>query len=191
MEEKNEKTNNKEEKKIEKVEETVEKTNEKKEEKKEVKEEKDKKTAKVKVKKTRASVNVVSIPISKKHSMAISRFIKGKTIERAIEDLQAVIVKKKAVPMKGEIPHRKGRIMSGRYPKKASEYFIMILKSLQANSNANGIDEPVIVEVIPNMASRPYGRFGRIRKKRTHISITAVERKTLKKNKSKNRNQKK
>jgi len=35
---------------------------------------------------------------------------------------------KKAVPMKGEIPHRKG-IGTGRYPVKASAFFIKLLKN--------------------------------------------------------------
>ncbi len=126
------------------------------------------------VKKTEAVVNARSLPISTKYSMAICRFIKNKKIGKAIVDLGQVITKKKAVPMKGEIPHKKGRgMMSGRYPKKASEHFIEILKSLQANANANEIENPRIVEAVANLASRPYGRFGRIRKKRTHVKLVA------------------
>ena len=126
------------------------------------------------VKKTEAVVNVKSLPISTKYSIAICRFIKNKKIGKAIVDLEQVIIKKKAVPMKGEIPHRKGRgMMSGRFPKKASEHFIGVLKSLQANANANEIENPRIVEAVANLASRPYGRFGRIRKKRTHVKLVA------------------
>jgi len=41
----------------------------------------------------------------------------------------------------------------------------------------NELDEPVIVEAIANLAQRPYGRFGRTKKKRTHVRIKCVEKK--------------
>jgi len=142
---------------------------EKKEEEKPVK-------AKQKVKKTEAFVNVSSLPISTKHSIAVCKFIKGKKIEEAINNLEKVILLKRPVPMKGEIPHRKG-IMSGRYPKKTSEHFIKLLKGLSANARVNDLENPIISEAIANLASRPYSKFGRVRKKRTHIKITVKERK--------------
>jgi len=140
-------------------------------EKKEIK--KDEKKQVPKVKKSEAIVNGVNIPISTKDATAICRFIKNKKIAKAVEDLEQVVLGKKAVPMKGEIPHRKGRIMSGRFPKKSSKHFIILLKSLAAN--ANELDDPVIVEAIANLASRPYGRFGRTKKKRTHVKIKAKD----------------
>lgn len=153
---------------------------EKKEAKPEIKEEKKKQTPKIK--KDKVFVRGVSLPISTKYSAAICRFIKGKRVADAISDLNQVLEKKKAVPMKGEIPHRKGKgMMSGRYPKKATEYFIRLLKSLSTDSN--GLDDPVIVEAIANLASRPYGRFGSIKRKRTHVKIIAKEKKLISKNK--------
>ena len=78
--------------------------------------------------------------------------------------------------MKGEIPHRKGkRMMSGRFPVKASGEFITILKGLKGNSNVNGLEDPVISEASANLASRPFGRFGRTRKKRSHVRIIVRE----------------
>ena len=160
----------------------------------EVKEEKKKETAeenKVEEKKTpvvkkkiekkeEAVVNGVSLPLSTKKSVAICKFIRGKSIDRAIADLEEVENMKKAIPMTGEIPHRKGkRMMSGRYMTKTVGYMIKLLKSLKSNSSANGIEEPVIAEAIPNRASRPRGRFGSIQRKRTHIFLKAVERKKI------------
>ncbi|MBU0466256.1 MAG: hypothetical protein KKF39_01110 [Nanoarchaeota archaeon] len=152
-------------------------------EKKEVKTEEKKKPiqTKPKVKRDFAVVNAKSLPISTKHSIAICRFIKGKKIEKAINDLEPVLILKKAVPMKGEIPHRKGKMMSGRFPKKAVEHFIKLLKSLEANASVNELDEPVIVEAIANLAQRPDGRFGKTKKKRTHVRIKCVEKKEKKK----------
>ena len=123
--------------------------------------------------------------------MYISKFIKGKTISSAIMDLEDVIRKKKAVPYKGEIPHRKGKIMSGRYPKKASLEFIRLLKSLSSNATYVGIQVPIISEAISNLAPRPFGKFGAVRRKRTQVKLKAVEAKEKtnskpKKNKRKN-----
>jgi len=130
-------------------------------------------------KKDEAVVNAHSIPISTKTSRDICKFIKGKRISDAQEYLEQVMLGKKALPMKGEIPHRKGNMMSGGFPFEASKHFIVLLKSLSSNASANGIDEPVIVEAIPNMASRPFGRFGRVQKKRTHVRLVAREKKKI------------
>jgi|TARA_Y100000310_G_scaffold167546_2_gene167355 large subunit ribosomal protein L22 len=159
-----------------KIEEKPSKEEEKKEETKDTEKTEEKKPVqtKPKVKKTEAFVNATSLPISTKHSMAVCKFIKGKKIEDALKNLEEVVLIKKAVPMKGEIPHRKG-MMSGRYPKKTAEYFIKLLKGLSANANVNGLENPVISEAIANMASRPYSRFGRVRKKRTHVKIIVKE----------------
>ncbi len=162
-------------KKEEKLDEAVVKKEDKKEEKKKETKREEPKTRKV------AFVNVKNIPISTKHSIAVCDFIKGKQIEDAIKDLGAVLKLRKAVPMKGEIPHRKGKgMMSGRFPKNASEKFVKILKSLSANANHGGIEEPVIFEAVANLGERPYGRFGSVRKKRTHLLIKA--RSKIKKN---------
>ena len=147
-------------------------------EKSEKKESKEEKKEKGKRKKTETIVNSYNLPISTKYSVAICKFIKNKKIQDAIKDLEQVLVKKKAVPMKGEIPHRKGkRMMSGRFPKKATEYFLKMLKSLSSNASTNELENPIITEAVANIGARPYGRFGRIRRKRTHLKIKAKEKK--------------
>ena len=133
------------------------------------------------VKKTEAVVNAKGLHISTKHSMAICKFIKSKRINDCIEYLEQVITKKKAMPMRGEIPHRKGKMMSGRFPKNASENFIKLLRSLGANARENNLEEPIISEAIANIAQRPRGKFGRTQKKRTHVTIKCKEQKEKKK----------
>jgi ribosomal protein L22 len=148
------------------------KTEEKKtkEEKKEIK-----KPAK-KLKKEEVYVNAQSVPISTKYAINICKFIKGKRIGDAIRDLEQVTLLKKSVPMKGEYSHRKGKGMSGgAYPQRASQHFIVLLKSLAGNANNHEILEPVIVEASANWAPAPRGRFGRVRRKRTHITLKAIE----------------
>jgi len=131
---------------------------------------------KPKVKRDYAVVNGTGLPISTKKARDTCKFIKRKTIEKAISDLEEVIAQKKPMPMKGEIPHQKG-IMSGGYPKKTAEHFIQLLKSLRANAIANELEEPIIVEAIANIGVRPRGRFGRIKRKRSHVKIKCMEKK--------------
>ena len=182
----NEKTNNLEQKKKEIVDETKKKIEEavkevtkapEKSEKPKEEKIKEKKTEE-KPKKTGASVSVKNIPMSTKHSIALCDFVRKKKIGDAIKDIEMVLAMKKAVPMKGEIPHRKGKgMMSGRFPQNASENFVKILKSLAANAMHNGLEEPIIVEAVSNIGERPYGKFGRVRKSRTHVLIKAKEEK--------------
>lgn len=146
------------------------------EDKKEEKAEKKKET-KPKVKKTEAFVKENGIHVSTKKSMAFCKFIRGKRIDVAIKDLEEVAAMKKPVPMKGEIPHRKGEIMAGRYHTKTAKEFIRMLKRLAGNANVNGLENPVIHLAVPNIASRPHGSGGRVRRKRTNFLIIARERK--------------
>jgi ribosomal protein L22 len=131
-----------------------------------------------KTKKTEAIVNGRSLPISVKQGVAICNLIRGKNPEKAINILEEVIKMKKAVPMTGEIPHRKGKgMMSGRYPIKATENFILLLKSVKANAIANEmeIENCIIKECKTNTAPRPYKRFGKGKIKRAHVTIKLVE----------------
>ncbi|MBI2043631.1 HAD-IA family hydrolase [Candidatus Pacearchaeota archaeon] len=144
------------------------------EEKTETKKHAEKKQKEIKKpKKEIAMVNALSLHMSTKTAAAISKFIKGKEIQKAINELEEVARIKKPIPMKGEYPHRKGKIMSGRFPQKAAKNFIKLLKSLSANANFLGVENPRISEAISNIAPRPYGKFGSVRRKRTHVRLIA------------------
>jgi len=126
-------------------------------------------------KKIDAVVNGRNLPISTKYSVAICNYIRGKNIDKAIFMLEEVEKFKKPVPMKGEIPHRKGKIMSGRYPIKAVREFIKVLKSLKANAIVNELEiEKYVLFCKANIAPRPYKRFGRARFKRTHVTLKLI-----------------
>lgn len=143
----------------------------------------EKKKEKTAVKKEEAVARGVSLPISKKHSMYICSFIKHKKIDNAIADLEQVIKMKRAVPFKGEIPHRKEQgIMSGRYPVTAAGYFINLLKGLKGNVIVNGLDleNTTICLASASWASRPMRSGGRLAK-RTNILLKAKEIKEAKK----------
>jgi ribosomal protein L22 len=134
-----------------------------------------------KVKKDVAVANLISAGISTKHSVAICRMIRRKSITRALEMLELVMQKKLAVPMIGaEIPHRKRSLIphtsggSGRFPMNATKEFIGLVKQLKANCEVNGIENPQITIAMANLGSRPYRREGR-KGKRTHVHLEARE----------------
>ena len=174
-----EKQNNmKEEDKKDSAEET-EKDNNDKADKKNKAQEQDKKEVKKEVMKEEAVAYGNNIHTSRKQNQYVCRFIKNKKIDAAIKELEEVIKLKRAVPFKGEIPHRKGKgMMSGRYPVKASGIIITLLKALKGNAIVNGLDmnKTVITESVSNWASRPAKSDGRYAK-RTHLVITAREKK--------------
>ncbi len=140
----------------------------------------DKKKAKTeapKVKKEEAVARGLSLHLSKKHGMYLCSFVRNKKIDDAISDLEKVKLMKKAVPFKGEIPHRKGKgMMSGRYPVKGSGMFISMLKGLKGNVITNGmeLEKTRISYASANWAARPARRGGR-QAKRTNVLLKATE----------------
>lgn len=133
------------------------------------------------VKKEEAVANGQNFPISKKQAVYICSFIKNKSIDKAIADLGEVKKMKKAVPFKGEIPHRKGGFV-GRYPVKATQYFINLLKGLKGNVITNGmeLEKARIAIASASWASRPMRSGGRSAK-RTNVILKARETKGEKK----------
>lgn len=129
------------------------------------------------VKKEEAVAHGDALRASLKHSMYISRFIKHKKIDDALDDLQEVVMLRAVVPFKGEIPHRSAPgIMSGRYPQAAAREFIRTLKNLKGNAIANGLelDRTVIYYASASWAFRPMRRGGR-KAKRVNVILKARE----------------
>lgn len=119
------------------------------------------------------------LSISKKHAIAICNAIRYKNLKDAQKFLEMVILKKKAVIMRGEIPHRAVIGRPGRYPVKAAAHFIKLLKELKANASVKGInDELMITKAIANKASRQHRStrmaYGRKKFKRTHVELEAM-----------------
>ena len=80
--------------------------------------------------------------------------------------------------MTGEMAHKKGKgMMTGKYPVKASENFIKLLKSLSANgiNHSMNLETAKIKETIPNKSPEQVHRFGGTKFKRTHVKIIAKE----------------
>ena len=134
----------------------------------------EKKPESPKIVKTEAVVNARSLPISTKYAIAICNMIRNKNLDYALERLELAEKMKIPVPMRGEIPHKKG-IMSGRYPVKALGHFIKVLKSLKSNALVNELElEKYKLFCKANVASRPYRRFGKGKFKRTHVTVKLI-----------------
>ena len=150
------------------------KSEDKQEEKKDEKPVEIKKVEEDKPKKTEAVVNGRSLPISTKHAIAICNMIRNKNIDAAISKLELAEKMKIPVPMRGEIPHKKG-IMSGRYPVNALGHIIRLLQSLKSNALVNELElEKYVISCKANVATRPYRRFGKGRFKRTHVEAKLI-----------------
>ncbi len=80
--------------------------------------------------------------ISRKHAHEIATAIKGMKLDSAQEFLENVVALKQAVPYKRytrNIPHKKG-MCTGRYPQKAAQEILKILKNAQSNATYKGLD---------------------------------------------------
>ena len=127
-----------------------------------------------------ASARSLNLPISTKHSVEISRYLRYKNTQFAKQFLEKVISLQKPVPFKKfttDLGHKPG-IGPGRYPQKAAREFLKLVKSVEANAQANGLDTSAlkITTLIANKASIPLtGGRHQHAKKRTHLEIVVAE----------------
>ena len=135
-------------------------------------------------KKEEVVANGIGLPISTKKSKEVCRYIRGKRVEDAMEDMINVQKLKKVIPMRGEYAHKKGKgISGGKFPVNEAKSFYNLLKNLLGNARNHGIENPVISEAIANQGSKPFARFGKWERKRTHVMLKAKELKVKEKKK--------
>lgn len=123
-----------------------------------------------------------NMPISFRQCYEIANFIRGKQIDAAIKLLGDVIVQKRAVPYRRynmDICHKAGGVGPGRYPKKASEHLILLLKNLRGQAQDKGLDTNKLYVIHAAMQKgaklRHYGRkLGTVRKN-THFELVGKE----------------
>ena len=82
--------------------------------------------------------------ISHKHAREIAVAIKGLSIDKARDYLQAVVNKQRAIAFgryKNQVGHRSDPgMMAGRYPQKSAKEFIKVLDNLESNAEYKGMD---------------------------------------------------
>ena len=134
-----------------------------------------------------AKLNARNLEISTKVSVEICNLLRYKNIEKAKNALERVTKKKQPVPYKRynkEIPHRKGKIMSGRYPIKASKVILKLLNSIIANAQQKGMSSNLYISHISAHKASSQFHYSRHRgrvMKRTHLKIIVKESKQAKK----------
>jgi large subunit ribosomal protein L22 len=123
----------------------------------------------------------INLPISRKISIEICNFLKGKKISLAKEDLGQVIRKKKAVPItrfnKGT-GHKK-KIGPGKYPINASREILGLIESVEANAQFKGLNtsDLIIYHISASKGATQwhYGRQRRRQMKRTNVVVVVKE----------------
>jgi large subunit ribosomal protein L22 len=135
------------------------------------------------------------VNMSRKQAIEMCNFVRDEPIAKMIPVLEKVQDTKLAIPFHRFTEgagHKKGVGMaSGKYPFKGSAVFISLLKSLEANAQTKGLSSNLlIIHACAQQAARPFhsGRKRRIRMKRVHIELAAMEMEAPKKeNKEKNK----
>lgn len=118
--------------------------------------------------------------VSWKDVTEIGRFIKGDTVEKAENKLERVIEKELPVPYTkfSGASHRTGG-QEGRYPVKAAEEVLKVVKSAASNAEDQGIntDKLEIQEFITNQGQefRTPGRHRGETIKSAHVKIVVGE----------------
>lgn len=136
----------------------------------------------------RASIRDKSI--SHKHAREIAIAINHKSIEKAREFLEDVLVKKIAVPFRrhnNEVAHRsniRDGFSSGRYPNKSTSEFLKLLDNLESNAEYKGmdLDRLKIISVVVHQGTklkrftpRAMGRASPKYDTLVHVEIVAME----------------
>ena len=126
--------------------------------------------------------------ISHKHAREVAVSIKGLSIEKARDFLQAVINKERAVAFrrfKNQVGHKSDPgMMSGRYPQKTAKEFIKVLDNLESNAEYKGmdLDRLRIINatvhkgvIIKRFTPRAMGRATAKNDVLTHVELVAKE----------------
>ena len=134
----------------------------------------------------RASLREKSV--SHKHAREVAVAIKGMSIEKARDYLQAVINKERAVAFrrfKNQVGHKADPgMMSGRYPQKTAKEFLKVLDNLESNAEYKGmdLDRLKIVNatthkgvIVKRFIPRAMGRATPKNNVLTHVELVAQE----------------
>lgn len=127
-----------------------------------------------------------NLPVSWKVAYEIGNAVRGKSIEKVIAFLERVIAGTEAVPYKrfnSDVGHKPGKIAAGRYPIKAAEYVLNLVKSARSNAEDKGLDLEIL-QLVHFSSGRGssqwrYGRQRRRKMKSTHIDVVVAENPSL------------
>lgn len=117
--------------------------------------------------------------ISRKHAHEIATAITGMKLVVARNFLEGVVQLKQAVPIKRHtsgVPHRRG-MCTGRYPQKAAQEFLRVIKNVESNATYKGLDTEnlKIIHVETKKGHTYMGQFPRAQGRATpkkHETVT-------------------
>lgn len=125
--------------------------------------------------------------VSSKQAIEICNYLRHRKLQQAKNILQRVLEQKQAIPFRkytNGLGHRRGKMASGRYPMKASEAFLKLLESVEANAQTKGLNtgELEIIHFCTHRATKPMhqGRHGGREMKSSHIEVVVKESKSEK-----------
>ncbi|MBW2968497.1 50S ribosomal protein L22 [Candidatus Woesearchaeota archaeon] len=132
----------------------------------------------------------MSLPISLKQSIMVCASIRGMSVDKSKEYLEAVVKKKKPVAFtrfNKDMGHKKG-IAAGRFPVNACKNILSIVKSAESNAQFKGLSSANLIVSHASAQKGPstwrFGRHRRRKAKRSHIEIVLSESKKQESKKS-------
>ncbi len=125
-----------------------------------------------------------SLPVSTKISVEICNLIRHKPLSKAKRMMQDVLDMKRPLQLRrynADLGHKPG-LGAARYPIKASEMFLKLLNSVEANAESKGLNVNNLV-IIHAKADKGearwrYGRQGKTKMKNSHIQLKVEEKST-------------
>ncbi|MEO2154616.1 MAG: 50S ribosomal protein L22 [Nanoarchaeota archaeon] len=121
-----------------------------------------------------------NLPISRKHSVEVARFIRGKKLKdvlRILDEIQELKTPIKLTKHNRGVAH-KSKVGPGRYPVKVAQHIKKVILSAKANAEYKGIkniDEAIVVVEANKGQTLPHGgrKIG-TRRKATHIFVKLI-----------------
>jgi len=121
-----------------------------------------------------------NVPISWKHGVEISNTLRFRSVEYATKFLEDVAALRRPVSFTRytlDVGHKAG-MSAGRYPQKAAQEFLRLVKAVEANAQMKGLNTASlkITKLITNRAPKaPSAGRKRHTAKRSHIEIEVRE----------------
>jgi len=139
-----------------------------------------------------AKAMIWDAPISPKEAAEVARELRGKYLKEAMEYLKRVIKKEEPVPLRWyhrKVAHKRGLaakagVPMGRYPVKTAQYYLKLLKNVEANAEFKGLDAEKLKIVhiashkgmtIKRWMPRAFGRATPEFERRTHLEVIVME----------------
>lgn len=134
-----------------------------------------------------ATAKGMNLPLSRKHSVEIANFIRGKDVTKVKKMLDKVLKKESAVPFKrfNRDKGHKRNMAAGRFPENATKAILSLIDSAEANAQNKGLNTESLTlsAIVVNQGSTQWrhGRQRRRQAKRCHIEVTLTEKEEKKK----------